>query len=72
VLAAFVPSLGPPDILGTGDCRSTLMEAAASNASSRAIDPAPDLHAPIDRRDVYRLVVRIANTAGIRRHINPS
>jgi len=48
------------------------MEAAASNASSRAIDPAPDLQAPIDRRDVYRLVVRIANTAGIRRHINPS
>ena len=48
-----------------------VLEACRGHRTAGRADPAPGLGQPIDRRDVYRMVARIATAAGIPRHISP-
>src|SRR3954464_9184469 len=41
------------------------------NLLTRTTGPAINVGAPIDRRDVYRMVLRVVKVAGIPRHISP-
>ena len=48
-----------------------VLEACRGRTHRRTADPAPVSGKPIDRRDCYRMVARIAKAAGIPRHISP-
>lgn len=48
-----------------------VLEACRGERSNGPLVLRPLSHKPIDRRDVYRMVVRIAKEAGIPRHISP-
>jgi site-specific recombinase XerD len=48
-----------------------VLEACRGERTDGPLILRPMSRRPIDRRDVYRMVVRIARTAGIPRHISP-
>lgn len=48
-----------------------VLEACRGQRSDGPLVLRPTTGKPIDRRDVYRMVVRIAKVAGIPRHISP-
>lgn len=48
-----------------------VLEACRAQRTNGRLILRPISNKPVDRRDVYRMVARIAKTAGIRRHISP-
>ncbi len=48
-----------------------VLEACRGDRTERRLILRPSSGKPIDRRDAYRMVLRIAKTAGILRHISP-
>ena len=49
-----------------------VLEACRGQRTDGPLIRRPTSGKPLDRRDVYRMVLRIANVAGIARHITPT